>query len=89
MFRQKEAVLLAEKADLIVVVGGRNSSNTKKLVEICETVNTNTIQVEEETELEEKMFENQEIVGVVTGASTPNWIIRRVITKIRRLGKHD
>ncbi|MCP4481860.1 MAG: 4-hydroxy-3-methylbut-2-enyl diphosphate reductase [bacterium] len=89
MNRQKEAIGIARKVDLMIIIGGRNSSNTKKLLDICHDVNENTIHIEEEFELAENILKNVRNIGVATGASTPSWIIRRVITKIRRLSKDD
>ncbi len=81
--RQEEAKKIADQADLVLVIGGRNSSNTKKLFEICKDVNENTIFIEDENELDVKKLKTVEKIGIVTGASTPSWIIRKVMNKIR------
>ena len=85
MRRQQEAVEIAKNVDFVIVIGGKNSSNTKKLFGICKSVNKNTIHIEQETEIKKNMFHNVKNIGLVTGASTPNWIIRKIIMKIRRL----
>ncbi|MFH1366758.1 MAG: 4-hydroxy-3-methylbut-2-enyl diphosphate reductase [Patescibacteria group bacterium] len=82
--RQAAAVTLAKKTDLVIVVGGKNSSNTKKLKEICSNY-TPTYQIEDEKSLKEKWFTNKKIIGLTAGASTPDWIIRKVFDIIKKL----
>ncbi|MGI6175107.1 MAG: bifunctional 4-hydroxy-3-methylbut-2-enyl diphosphate reductase/30S ribosomal protein S1 [Christensenellales bacterium] len=77
--RQREAADIARCADLMVVIGGKNSSNTKKLYEICKKNCENVVMIEKPDELVlEKCLIDDIIVGVVTGASTPDRIIREV-----------
>lgn len=76
--RQKEAVALAEKNDMMIVIGGRNSSNTAKLYKLCSEI-TKTYLIENAKELGKIDFENVFSVGVTAGASTPDGIIKEVI----------
>lgn len=76
--RQSEAVELAGKVDIVVVVGGKNSANTSRLAQICEQAGCRTYHVETADELEEQWFENVKTVGITAGASTPDWIIEEV-----------
>ncbi|MDR2006982.1 MAG: 4-hydroxy-3-methylbut-2-enyl diphosphate reductase, partial [Acidaminococcales bacterium] len=85
--RQASAVELAQSSDAVVVVGGRNSANTKKIKEIAEKHCKNTILVETAQELSKDMFLNTKIVGVTAGASTPDWIIEEVVKEMEDMGE--
>jgi 4-hydroxy-3-methylbut-2-enyl diphosphate reductase len=83
--RQSEAAELASRCDCVIVIGGHNSSNTQKLVEICTKLCKYTVNIENPSELSlEKMHFNA-IIGVVAGASTPDWMIREVVTIMSEL----
>lgn len=69
--RQESAADLAGKVDAMVVIGGRNSSNTTRLAEICAAVCENTHHVESRDELDRAWFNGCETVGITAGASTP------------------
>ena len=75
--RQKEAVHLAEKVDLVVVVGGKNSSNTKTLYNIIKN-KVQAVHVEDASELDRDMFKNIGNVGIISGASTPEEEVKKV-----------
>ncbi|MBQ9624478.1 MAG: bifunctional 4-hydroxy-3-methylbut-2-enyl diphosphate reductase/30S ribosomal protein S1, partial [Clostridia bacterium] len=77
---QKEALELSKQADCMVVVGGKHSSNTKKLYDICKSNCKNSLFIENVDELPLAITETSGIIGIVAGASTPDWIIREVIT---------
>lgn len=77
--RQSEAKLLAAKNDAMVVIGGRHSSNTGKLFQICSSLCGRTYAVETAAELKPEFFAGVSSVGVVAGASTPAGIIKEVI----------
>ena len=82
-FENQEAVKnLAVRADVIVVVGVKNSSNTKQLYLISKTACEDSYLVENELELERTWFERKNLCGVSAGASTPDWIIQKVIDKL-------
>ena len=79
--RQKSVQELSNESDLMIVVGGKNSSNTTKLYEIARKNCKNTIHIENCNELTEDIVfnENFKLVGITAGASTPDWIINEVI----------
>jgi 4-hydroxy-3-methylbut-2-enyl diphosphate reductase len=78
--RQAEGVLLAQRVDLMVVIGGRNSANTRRLADICRAVQPRTLHIEVASELEGASFDQVSKIGITSGASTPDWIIREVET---------
>ncbi len=75
--RQHEAEELSQKSDLMVVVGGRESSNTNKLCEVC-SKHCKTVHIEEASELKSELFKDVDYIGVTAGASTPSYIIKEV-----------
>lgn len=79
--RQKSANELSKTVDTMIVVGGKNSSNTTKLYQIAKSNCQNTIHIENAKEITKEFIqENKEkVVGVTAGASTPDWIIKEVI----------
>lgn len=77
--RQSEIKKMAAHADAVVVVGGRNSANTMQLARLSELAGTPTFHVETADELKAVPIDRYRRVGVSAGASTPNWIIERVV----------
>jgi 4-hydroxy-3-methylbut-2-enyl diphosphate reductase len=86
---QDAAAELAKDADVMIVIGGKHSSNTKQLHSICKSYCNNSYLVENEKELELVWFDNKELCGISAGASTPDWIVQNVINKIQALKKVD
>lgn len=82
--RQSDASVLASEVDLMIVIGGYNSANTRKLVSICQD-NTVTKHVESAKDLQDEWFKGVKKIGLTAGASTPDWIIREVIDKMEEL----
>lgn len=80
--RQDEIVTLVESVDAMVVVGGHNSGNTHRLAEISRSFGKPTFHVETEDELDLDALCRFEDVGVIAGASTPSWMIQRVMDAI-------
>ncbi|MDW7651677.1 MAG: bifunctional 4-hydroxy-3-methylbut-2-enyl diphosphate reductase/30S ribosomal protein S1 [Bacillota bacterium] len=80
--RQEAARNLAQNVDVMVVVGGRQSANTRKLAELCRMAGTRTITVTEADELEPSQLQGARTVGITAGASTPDWTIKEVIGKM-------
>lgn len=85
--RQKEAIHLAKKVDGMVIIGGRNSGNTRRLAEISESTGIQTFHVETEEELDPNKLADCHTIGVTAGASTPNWMINRIVDRIESLQK--
>lgn len=83
--RQHDADSLAREVELMLVIGGKNSANTRKLVSICQDAGVRTIHVEVANELNPEEFDGIQFVGLTAGASTPDWIIREVIDKMEEL----
>ena len=77
--RQQAALELAAKVDLMLVIGGRNSANTKRLAEICASTGVTTFHIETAAELNQAWFQGVNCVGITAGASTPDWVIKEVI----------
>lgn len=81
--RQQTAKKLSKSVDNMVVIGGKNSSNTTKLYEICKNNCKNTIHVENANEIPEHIYKNlDKNIGVTAGASTPDWIIKEAMAKM-------
>jgi 4-hydroxy-3-methylbut-2-enyl diphosphate reductase len=83
--RQDDARALAREVDAVVVVGGKNSANTRHLAEICREIQPRTWHVETEAELEPGWFDGCRVVGLSAGASTPDWLVQGVADWLRRL----
>ena len=81
--RQKEAAKIAAKSDAMIVIGGRQSSNTQKLFEICKKECENTYYIQTLDDLDIKKFRSIDNVGITAGASTPNKIIEEVSENVR------
>ena len=78
--RQTEAYQLAKQSDAMIVIGGKHSSNTRKLYEICKKECENTYYIQKLDDLDLRMFKSYRNVGITAGASTPNNIIKEVHT---------
>ncbi len=85
---QDAAAELAKDADVMVVIGGKHSSNTKQLHSICKSYCAESYLIENETELEVSWFEGKDLCGISAGASTPDWIVQNVIDGIQKIVKH-
>ncbi|MDO5118049.1 MAG: 4-hydroxy-3-methylbut-2-enyl diphosphate reductase, partial [Eggerthellaceae bacterium] len=83
--RQEAASELAKRVDAMVVIGGRNSANTSRLAEICDSAGAKTFHIESWEEITPEWFEGCETVGVTAGASTPQYQIDEVVETLRNL----
>ena len=77
--RQKEAEELAARSDAMIIIGGKHSSNSRKLYEICKNQCENTFFIQTADDLEGISFDSFASVGITAGASTPNNIIQEVL----------
>jgi (E)-4-hydroxy-3-methyl-but-2-enyl pyrophosphate reductase len=83
--RQQEVKNLAGRMEAMVIVGGAESANTRRLAEISEKQGTPTFYLETAGELKDHPLGRYQVIGVSAGASTPNWIIDRVVNNITSL----
>ena len=81
--RQKEAQNIAGEVDTMLVIGGKHSSNTQKLFEICKEECGNTYYIQTPVDLDSEMFHHSSYVGITAGASTPKKIIEEVQEHVR------
>lgn len=82
---QDAARELAKDADIMIIIGGKNSSNTKQLYNISKEFCEDSFLIENENELKNEWFENKKLCGITAGASTPDWIIEKIIGKISKI----
>ncbi len=84
--RQNESIEIAQKVDLMIVVGGKNSANTKRLAEICRDIQPETRHIEIAAEIDAAWFKGVGCVGITAGASTPSWVIDEVVERVQEFG---
>tara|TARA_B100000579_G_scaffold191492_1_gene156449 strand:- start:14967 stop:15824 length:858 start_codon:yes stop_codon:yes gene_type:complete len=85
--KQIESKEIAKDVDIMFVIGGKNSSNTKEIADICKYVNKNTYQIETFKEIEDlNMSLENKVVGITAGASTPPWLIKQTIDGVLQSG---
>ena len=83
--KQSDAKRLAKKHGIILVVGSKISANTTRLYEVCFKINPNTYFINTAKELKKEWFKNKTSVGITAGASTPDWVIDKVVKKARNI----
>ena len=85
--RQQEARQLAAAVDLMLVVGGNHSANTRRLAQVCRELNPRTHQLETAAQLQPGWLGGElKRVGITAGASTPGWLVQQVVARVRELG---
>jgi 4-hydroxy-3-methylbut-2-enyl diphosphate reductase len=84
--RLKETANMARKVDVMIVVGGKNSANTTQLSHLCTSLSVRTYHIETEEELKKEWFKDTQNIGITAGASTPDWIIKKVEKRIIDIG---
>lgn len=84
--RLKETEDIAQKVDVMLVVGGKNSANTTQLARLCKSLSVPTYHIETSSEVKREWFKGAKKVGITAGASTPDWIIKEVKEKVRDIG---
>jgi len=82
---QSAAKELSKEVDVMLIIGGKNSSNTKQLFEICKEYCPDSHLIESENDLQDAWFVSKTVCGVTAGASTPDWIIQKVVEKVSEL----
>ncbi|MCH6575641.1 MAG: hypothetical protein IH795_10655 [Bacteroidetes bacterium] len=84
--RNQEAIKqLADWNDIMIIIGSFTSANTKRLTSISEKINKNTYQVQTDKDLSLQWFKGIETVGVSAGASTPDFLIQKVISRLNEI----
>lgn len=83
--RQSEVSRLAGEVDTILVVGGKGSGNTRRLVKVAEAKGVKALHVETDEDIPAEMIEASDVIGVTAGASTPNWQIRGVMDRLKEI----
>jgi 4-hydroxy-3-methylbut-2-enyl diphosphate reductase len=81
--RQDAARVLARRVDVVLVVGGRNSANTTRLVDLCRQEGKPTYHIEVADEIKPQWLKGITKVGVTAGASTPDWVVEGVLKKLK------
>jgi len=85
-FENQDAVrALSQKADVMIIIGGKNSSNTKQLHSIAKSNCPDSYHIEGPDDIEDAWFEGKKLCGISAGASTPDWIIEQVIARIGKM----
>ena len=85
--RQKAVEQLSDEVDVMVVIGGFNSSNTKKLKKVCDDKNIPAYHIEKASELREEWFHPGQHVGITAGTSTPHWVIDEIYQAVVEIGE--
>jgi len=76
---------LSKEADVIIVIGGKNSSNTKQLHSIAKSNCSDSYLIECADDMDSSWFDDKKLCGISAGASTPDWIIREVVERIEQI----
>jgi len=79
---QDAAMRLAKQVEIVVVVGGHKSANTRRLRDLCEEQGTPAYHIETADEIEAEWLEGKQIIGLTAGASTPDWLIEDVARRL-------
>jgi 4-hydroxy-3-methylbut-2-enyl diphosphate reductase len=85
--RQDAARALAGEVDAFYIIGGRHSSNSRKLVAVCKEQCEKSFLIETEEEINPDDLAGVKMVGVTAGASTPEWLIKKVVARLEEIGK--
>jgi len=81
--RQESAVQLCRQVDIMFVLGGLESANTRRLAELCKKVNQQTFHLQNWNELDKSVLSGKKTAGVTAGASTPDWIIDEFVSNLK------
>ena len=83
--RQSDTEEIARDSDVVIVIGGKNSSNSKELYAKCRELKVQAYFIQSEEQLQKEWFECKEKIGVTAGASTPDYLINNVVERIREI----
>ncbi len=83
--RQQEAIEIAKKSDLVIVIGGYNSGNTRRLAQVVRTTGTECYHIQSADEIFPDMIRGKNTIGITAGASTPEFIIEQVERRLQSL----
>lgn len=83
--RQSAAIEMAQQAEVVIVVGGRSSNNTRELVKTCQRFCSRVYQVQTDEDVREEWFVGASIVGLTAGTSTPDAVIEQVEARLRAI----
>ena len=81
--RQSDTEELAKECDIVIVIGGKNSSNSKELYAKCKEFGVESHFIQSEEQLQEEWFDGKEKIGVTAGASTPDYLIDEVVERVK------
>jgi 4-hydroxy-3-methylbut-2-enyl diphosphate reductase len=81
--RQRSARELASRVDAMFVIGGRHSANTRRLYEVCKSVLRNSHLIETERDIKAVWLKRVGSLGIASGASTPDWMVKRVVNRVK------
>ncbi|NPB03137.1 MAG: 4-hydroxy-3-methylbut-2-enyl diphosphate reductase [Thermotogae bacterium] len=84
--RQDAVKKLARLSDVVLVIGSRESSNSNRLREVAEKQGVRAYLVEDETYIEDNMLDEAKVIGITSGASTPEVLVERVVARLREMG---
>jgi len=80
--RQESAIALCKTVDIMFVLGGLHSANTRRLAELCKKHNNRTFHLQNWDELDKSSLSGRSVAGVTAGASTPNWVIDEFVQRL-------
>ncbi|MEZ5427766.1 MAG: 4-hydroxy-3-methylbut-2-enyl diphosphate reductase [Pyrinomonadaceae bacterium] len=87
--RQDAARALAGEVDAFYIIGGRHSSNSRKLLAVCQEKCEKSFLIETEAEIKPEDLKGVSQVGVTAGASTPNWLIEKIVKRLKEIGAEN
>ena len=83
--RQSDTEEVAKDSDVVIVIGGKNSSNSKELYTKCKELGVEAYFIQSNEQLQKEWLEGKEKIGVTAGASTPDYLIDEVVERIKKL----
>ena len=85
VLRREATLELASSVDMVLVVGGKGSSNTKRLYQMCVDEGLMARFIETADDIDTSWFKNGDRIGLTTGTSTPDWVIEEVLARLREI----